>query len=259
MSVFGSASIVEKELSTALTERGIPLSDVEWESKLLSFSQIFGQNTKFAIASSLDPGGTPYAPVGSGDPVVLLYPNASSPTKIAIKSGTARFLVWANDGSGFITRDELSNFIEPGNLGQALFDDGVLFWDFSEDPDPVDAGSVANPSSASTFFLRAYGTTRYDDPDRIETVTSVWMYLSFFGASGTWIKLYPQASGGAASPEDARVFQTQFSPNGIFASTHRGETLVTSSSISNDVVSNADLKIWYAYNGNANNNWVQLN
>lgn len=260
MSVFNDSNISEKSASTFLQEKGIPVSNEEWTAKLNGLgiagikSEVFESDTSAPYGTFSEPriGIIPISG-NTGVRSVWIYNKTQSDTEwtqIYPPALPSNILTKANDSIG----EELK---QRGIVNGFGYITGARL----EIEEVNSASDVIAPTSNafSLNTIRAFVTA--DNDLNITDVHEIWLFTGIdINQTGAWTKLYPQESsgGGSAAPTDARVLNTNFSPNGLFTSTHRGETFVTGT-VNNDYVSTSGCKIWYAVNGNSNNSWVQIN
>lgn len=150
-------------------------------------------------------------------------------------------------GSSNVNEVELETELE--NLGFESSKIGLI-----EESIFSDTGNTPTQVPTKTTLL----VRRYELNNNVTTIHSVWLYTAIEGGNGFWSEIFNKNDGSSAAGPTVSVFNSQFSPNGLFTSVNRGDIRIHGTVNNLSQVNNADAKIWFAINPNSSTSWIEL-
>jgi hypothetical protein len=80
----------------------------------------------------------------------------------------------------------------------------------------------------------------------------------FFGAGAVWTPIYSSTNQPYTGPEEVPIFNSAFSPNGLFTPSRRGEMRIHGT-VTGSTVDPTTAVVWMASNPGSASSWVRLN
>jgi hypothetical protein len=80
----------------------------------------------------------------------------------------------------------------------------------------------------------------------------------FFGAGAVWTSIYSSTNQPYTGPEEVPIFNSAFSPNGLFTPSRRGEMRIHGT-VTGSTVDPTTAVVWMASNPGSASSWVRLN